>query len=92
MVRGFSIRPERDSTPLNYQNVESLSRMKTTDLPQSECVEDRRADKPTRKPQGKTLAEWLAWAEEKKRRYKPSPESTLARDAGVDDIGKKPNG
>lgn len=68
--------------------------MKTGNLPPpSECVEDRRADKPTRKPQLKTLAEWLAWAEDKRRFYKPAPESKLAKDAGVDDIdGKKPNG
>lgn len=66
--------------------------MKADTLPPSACVEDRRADKPIRKPQGMTLAEMLVWAENKRRLYKPKPESTLARDAGIDDIGKDQNG
>lgn len=64
--------------------------MKADKLPPSECVEDRRNEKKPIKPQGMTFVEALAWAEEKKRRYKSAPESTLARDAGVDDIKPKP--
>lgn len=60
--------------------------MKTADLPLSENVEDRRGDGPVPsvKPR-KTLAEMLAESD-KDVPFKVADGSSLAKDAGVDDL------
>lgn len=59
--------------------------MKTSNLPLSENVEDRRGEKPSRKPRftlAQLVARGLAVA------FKTIAGSRIAKDAGVDDIGK----
>lgn len=67
--------------------------MKTTDLPLSENVEDRRGE-PLAKPGPVTINEALAMAKHRTRLpaaepITPDPTSALAKDAGVDDLDKR---
>ena len=66
--------------------------MRTDNLPNSENVEDRRDDKPTKR-HPMTLAEALAAADGNVPRGRAEPmtpdgHSKLAKDAGVDDIAR----
>jgi len=59
--------------------------MKTTGLPHSDNVEDRRGEKPSLGPRF-TLAELVQRGEAVA--FKAEPESKLAKDAGAEDISK----